>query len=399
MGSDDSRKTGIPFALRLLLALAGTGAAAALVWLSVTVHLERACVVLDTPYLPLCPETVSDAEQRRALRARIAANPGDSGAWVELTHLEKGGTGKGLLRAAFTLAPTDPSVLMWRAGEALSSGQLPEAVELLVQLIEYRGTGEAVQALAKIVASGEGAPLLRPHLARAGRWLPPVLASLAAMKLPLTSALPLVAEAWAQKAITRQTLQAYIHALKTDEKWADAYALWLTEQPGPTPLLYNGGFDQPFQPDGFDWEVTPALASRAGAVVSQRRRGDRGYILEIQFTGRQLAVPIIRQYVFAAPGSYVFRGKYLGSRLRTEQGLAWAVRCSSRNAATPLAGRSIGLQDTAGAWKRFQFSVVIASDCGSVVSVQLETLAPFEAATGMKGAAEFDAVEFVPQGL
>jgi len=382
-----------------MFALAGIVTAAALVWLSATVHLERACVLLDTPYLPLCPETVSDAEQGRALRARIAANPGDSGAWVALTHLERGGPGNALLRAAFILAPTDPNVLMWRVGEALSAGQLPQAVELLVQLIEHRGKGEAVQALTNIVATGEGAPLLRPHLARAGRWLPQVLASLAAMKLPLTSAQPLVAEAWAQGAITRQTLQTYIRALKADEKWVDAYALWLTQQQGPTPLLYNGLFDQPFQPDGFDWEVTPALASRAGALVSQRGRGNRGQILEIQFTGRPLAVPIIRQHVFAAPGRYLLRGQYMGSRLRTEQGLAWAVRCSSRSAAAPLAGRSIGLADTAGAWKSFQFSVAIPSDCGTVVSLQLETLAPFEASVGLKGVAAFDALELVPQGL
>lgn len=385
---------GIPIAARMILALAGIAIASALIWLSFSVHLKRACVVMDTPYLPLCTDAQSDAELQRKLRARLAANPGDSNAWVQLTSLERSEHEKALLRAASTLAPTEPNVLMWRAGEALSANRLPEAVELLVQLIEFRGKGEAAQVLARIVASGQGTPLLRPHLAEASRWLPQVLASLVALKLPITSVQPLVTEAWAQKAITRQTLQAYIRSLKADGQWVDAYGLWLTLTPGPVPLLHNGHFDQPFQTDGFDWEVAPALPSRAGATVSQRGSGSRGQVLDIQFTGKAIAVPMVRQHIFAAPGKYMLRGQYMASRFRSDQGLAWTARCTNRSA-MGVAGRSTGLQDTAGTWKEFQFTIVVPSDCGTVFSLELETFAPFEASAGLKGGVAFDALELV----
>lgn len=397
--SAGAENTRFPVGARVVLVVLGVAVAAWLAWLSFSVHLNRACDVMDTPYLPLCPEVTGDAELQRSLRARIAANPGDSSAWVQLTNLEKSEYEKALLHAASTLAPTEPNVLMWRAGEALSANQIPQAVALLVQLIEHRGKGEAANALARIVASGIGTPLLRPYLGAANQWLPQVLASLTALKLPLTSALPLVAEASAKGAITGQTIRSYIGALKTDEKWGDAYSLWISQQRGPTPLLYNGGFERAFQPDGFDWEVTPSAPSRAGALVGQRESGKRGRVLELQFTGRPVLVPIIRQYVLAPQGAYVFRGQYMASHLKMEQGLAWTARCSNRTAPVPVAGRSDGLQDTTGAWKSFQFPVVIRSDCGVVISVQLETLAPFEASTGFKGYAAFDALELVPQRL
>ena len=398
-----AKQVGLPFAMRLVLSVFGGLVAALLLWLSATVHLERACTLLDTPYLSLCDEpAVEDKlERQRKLRTHLAANPGDSAAWIQLTNLETGKYQKALFRASATLAPADPNVLMWRAGEALGSAEYSQAVGLLVELIEHRGKGEAAQALARIVASGQGTPLLRPHLATANRWLPQVLASLTTLKLPLTSAVPIVAEAAAKGTVTPQTLQSYVRTLKADGQWTDAYSLWLMQQRGPTPLLFNGSFDQPFQPDGFDWEVTPTLQSRAGAVVRQRGSVGKGQVLDLEFTGRPMAVPFLRQYLFAAPGKYTLKGQYMSSRLRTEQGMAWSAVClnTSASSAATVVGRSSGLQDTAGAWQSFQFRVVIPAACSPVVSLQLEPFAPFEAAAGMKGRAAFDALELVPQRL
>jgi hypothetical protein len=372
--------TRLPLPARLFLASLGVAVAAWLLWTGDQVHLRRACVLMDTPYLPLCgdaPESDGD-RQRSNLRARLAANPGDSSAWIRLTNLETGPSERALLHAASTLAPTEPNVLMWRAGDALSRNELPRATELLVQLIEYRGKGEAADALARIVASGEGTVLLRPHLATASRWLPQVLGSMTALKLPLTAALPLLAEASAKGAVPQQTIHAYIRALKADGKWADAYGLW---------------------PDGFDWEVTPVLPSLAGALARQRGMSNRGRVLEIEFTGRPVAIPILRQYVFIGPGKYLLRGRYKASGLRMEQGLAWSVRCTDVRSAKALAGRSDGLQDTAGAWQSFQFAFAIPHDCGLVASVQLETFAPFEAVAGFKGRVSFDGFELAPDGV
>lgn len=383
-----------------LMCLAGA-AVAGLFWLGATVHLRRACVLQDTPYLPLCGNVggQTDAERVRELRTRIAADPGDSIAWTQLTALETGANEPALFRAASVLAPADPNVLMWRAGHALTNNDLPQATELLVALVEFRGKGEASETLARLVASGQGTALLRPHLRSAARWLPPVLAALSALKLPVGAALPLLAEASAKNAVGKQTVQAYIRDLKRAGEWSDAYGLWIAQQKQPTGLLHNGRFDQPFEPDGFDWEVTSVPPSRTGAVITQRGSGNRGQVLDIQFNGKALVVPLLRQYIFMPPGKYLLRGQFMSSRLRTEQGLAWTMRCSNDKAATGLAGRSEALTDTLGTWKTFQFAIAAPSDCGQVISLQLETVSPLEAASGLKGRIAFDNFELVPERL
>lgn len=386
--------------MRSTLAAISVALAAWLLWVAAATHLDRACVLMDTPYLPLCPtpETVTPEAGRAELRERLARNPGDSSAWINLTNLETGATEQALLRAAIALAPNDPNVQMWRAGQALTQNQLAQAAELLVQIVQYRGGAEPAQALARLVASGEGTELLRPHLGTARRWLPQVIAGLSALKLPVSSALPLLAEASAKGAVQPQTVMSFIRTLKAEGKWTDAFALWLSQQPKGAPLLYNAGFDQRFIPDGFDWEVTPVLPSRAGAIAAQRGLGKRGQVVEVQFTGRAIAMPVLRQHLFIPPGKYLFRGEYMGLKFRSEQGLAWTVRCANNIAAAP-AGHSEPLQDTAGAWKTFQFAFVIPPDCGPVASLQLETAAAFEARTGLRGQASFDSFELKPHGL
>ena len=373
-----------------MFSLPGAALALALASFAGSTHLQRACVLMDTPYLPLCPAAPEGGEpqQRLALRTRLAAHPGDSAAWIHLSELESGAAHEASLRAAALLAPNEPNVLRGRAAQALAREQWPEAAALLVQLLAYHGGAEPAQVLAQLLASRDGTALLRPHLATASRWLPQVLASMPAQKLPLASALPLLAEAGARGGVDRATVTQVVRSLQAGEQWADAYALWLTQHVQPVPLLFNPGFDQPLQAGGFDWETPPGQPSRAGALVNQRRLNARGEVLEVQYTGRPLPAPAVRQYLFASPGRYQLRGEYMSTRLRLEQGLAWAVRCTHGGKA--LAGRTAGLQDTAGAWREFEFEFTIPPLCGAVASLQLETLAPYEAAAGFRGVVVFD---------
>ncbi len=259
-----------------------------------------------------------------------------------------------LLRAVAALAPSDPNSLRLRARQALAENQMELATDLLVKMTEHHlGGEEPPQLLARLLAGSEGMALLRPHLNAGSHWVPQVLANLVALKLPLEAGIPLLAEAAAKGLVPPATVQSFVRSLKAAGNWADAYGLWVAQQRQPVPLLFNGGFDQRFQADGFDWEVTPVSPGRAGALVSQRNLSGHGPVLEIQYTGRAVAIPVIRQYLFIAPGRYVLKGQYMSSKLRMEQGLAWAVRCTDPTHA--LAGRSGPLQDTAAAWQNFQF--------------------------------------------
>ncbi|MDB5861538.1 MAG: hypothetical protein JWQ76_5227 [Ramlibacter sp.] len=383
----------LPYANRAFqLALAV--AAVAIFWLAASAHLERTCTLLDTPYLPLCsastPSVTASAEE---LRRRIARNPGDSDAWTKLMVLQPGVRNDALLRGATQLAPNNPNVLRSRAGRALERRDMPAAVALLLEMVRYRNSGEAAQVLAQMMASAEGAALLRPQLADAKEWLPQVLASTAAQKLPLGRPLPLVLEAIEKDSFPPEAQRSYMRSLKSGGYWLDAYGLWLAQHKQELPLLYNASFDEAFEPDGFDWEFPVVARSRAGSLMDQPAVARRGRVLEIEFTGRHLARPMAGQYVFVAPGSYRFRGDYMGAKFRSQEGLVWAVRCM--NGGNGAVARSQPLQDTGTVWRSFELLFNVPDNCGPVVSIQLDVAADFEAAVGLRGTMSFDSLSLV----
>jgi hypothetical protein len=368
--------------------------AAGLLWFAASIHLQRTCVVADAPYLLLCNNTVPDFDPGgpEGLRARLRDNPGETSAWVALANIESGPAREQLLRAITVLAPSEPDTLRLRAQQALAQREMTLATELLVKMTNHRvGGTEPPHLLAALVASGEGTPLLRPHLVENSTWLPQVLASISALKLPLQTAAPLLAEATNKGIVTPQVVLSTVRALKTQGKWREAHTLWIALQPKPAPILFNGGFDERFQAGGFDWETAASPQGRAGALFLQRSMPDRGQVLEMQFTGRAVPIPIVRQFLFLPPGRYALNGQYMSSRLRMEQGLAWAVRCTEGK--NVVAGRSEAMQDTADVWQNFGFELEIPADCGMVAGLQLETYAPFEATAGFRGKVLFDGFE------
>lgn len=370
---------------RWALVAAGAAAAVLVFAMAWTTHLRSACTELDTPYLPICPE---GAPSVQALRERIARNPGDADAWTRLLAAETDAGGLKVLPGATLTAPYNLGVARWRAMQDLKEGRLAEGVELLVQILRNRTSAEAAGILAQIAAVPEGMALLRPHMAQGDVWVGSVIGGASALKMPPGSVLPLVAEALARGALPDDARRGYMRTLKAGGYWLDAYGLWLAQHKDPVPLLYNGGFDQAFEPDGFDWEYTPVARSRTGVVIDQEAVARRGLVLDLDFTGRAFTSPIVRQYVFAGPGPYRLTGEYMASKLRSEGGLAWTVQCTGGSKA--VVGRSAQLVDTGGLWKPLEVAFTVPRDCGVVASVQLEPAAQFEAATGIKGHVAFD---------
>ena len=240
-------------ALRVLLVGAGVAATATVLWIAAGAHLARACVLMDTPYLPLCSEEPALSDQpaySQRLLARLQRNPGDSAAWTLLASAETGQRQEVLLRAATQLAPSDPNVMRLRAVQALTQNQWPLAISLLVPMSEHFGDVPA-EVLARLLATGQVTPLLRPYLVPGSNWFTHVLRNINAHRLPLEPALPLLAEASAKKIISSDVVLQQIKSLKAQGKWGDAYGLWVSQQRQPAPLLSNASFDQRLQPDGF----------------------------------------------------------------------------------------------------------------------------------------------------
>jgi hypothetical protein len=384
--------------LRWILGLAGTGVAAVVFTSGMKTHLHRSCVEQDTPYLPICPEPDRRPEAlRQQLRDRIAGNPGDAHAWAKLLVVEPEQARAGMLHAAAYVAPTNYNVARLRAIQALQAGRGKEGVDLLVELLRYRYSPDSARVLARLASTSEGLLLLRPHVAGGTEWVPQVISASSSLKMPPGAVLPLVAEALQQRALPDSARQGYMRALKASGDWLDAYGLWLSQHKQPVPLLYNGGFEQPFESDGFDWEYTPAPRSRTGVVLGLEAVARRGLVLNLEFTGRSFNAPIVRQYVFAAPGSYRLRGEYMATKLRSEAGLAWSVVCTAGR--KTLAGRSRPLPDTGGLWKPVEVDFTLPPDCGVVASVQLDPAVQYESQAGMKGHVAFDNFTLTPSAV
>ena len=369
---------------------AALAVAAVLFWFAVEAHLRSACVEQDTPYLPLCPAPLSDPDAvREGLKQRLARNPGDAWAWTSLLVAGTPMQAEGVLPGAVLAAPHNHNVARWQAAQALQQGQFPQGVALLVEILRHRGSPDSARVLAQIAVTPQGLALLRPHLDTAADWLPQVIAGAAALKMPPGDLLPLVAAAVDKDALPDEARRAYMRSLKASGQWLDAYGLWVSHHKEVVPLLYNAGFDQSIEADGFDWEFTTAPRSRAGVLIEQEAVARRGLVLDIDFTGRSFTSPILRQFLFLAPGTYRVRGEYMAPKLRSEQGLAWFVQCTAGRKS--VLGRSEGLRETGGVWKSFQFDFNVPADCGAVASLQLDPAAAFEATTGIKGSVSFDA--------
>ena len=367
-----------------LKVLAVIAVAGGMIFPIISVNMDQACVVNDTPYLPICPR---GAHRPADLRARLSTSPGDTPAYIELAILEPGAS---TLAAAVRLAPTNPKVQLLKAADALQRGQVRQAIRPLVELTEYHDGAAGPAALARLVVSGQTAEL-EPFLEPGKVWPARVLVQMNNAGGSMASALPLVSKALAAKALDPAAVSSYIKQLKAAHSWADGYALWLTLHGRALPLLYNGSFDQPFLDDGFDWEVPRQLsAGREGAVVDRTGAEERGAILDIRFTGRAISVPMIQQFVFTGAGRYQMKGDYRTREMHLEQGLSWFVRCASDTKA--VAGQSEALLDTSGAWQQFKFDFVVPPTCGPVAVVQLEPTAKAEATAGGRGRAAFDAL-------
>ncbi len=369
------------------------GAAGIALWLGVAANMNRGCALEEVTIAWLCPEVPAPGSAARLsqLRNRIAANPGDSPAYTALTSFPQSAEQQAMVRAAVMLAPNDPNVLIARAALSLQQNRFVDAAAELVQLVEYSHhlTQQPAKALAHLVAQGHGA-LLHAHLKPGGVWCPLVLGTIAELRIPLSAASSLLSRAIQQRALPPDRVGHLIRTLKAEGSWVDAYALWLARHGGTLPILYNGGFDDPLEADGFDWDIASQRPGREGASVAIRPMAERGSVLDLLFTGRSMPAVVVSQQIFLAPGRYRLSGQYSASGLRSESGLGWALKCTV-DKTTQLAGKSTGLGDTQGRWQPFEFAIEVPERCGTVSTLELGTFAAYEAATGIRGRAYFDA--------
>ena len=358
-------------------------------------NMQRACELKEWPQFSSCPTPELAVEaQVRELRAGIAANPGNSAAWLALALLTTQPPGvapldeTAVLAVAARLAPQDALLLRLQAARALHRGQWAPAVAALVRLVQEHADPEAARALAALVGNASAQPALKAALHPQSTWLEPVLQQLGSAGVPVVQAMPLVAEALPMKLVSARSGQMLLRGLKASGQWLEAQALWVYLLGGKAPLLYNGSFEQGFIADGFDWQLKDVGPSRSGVLIEQPARGARGRVLQLEFTGRPVAQPMAWQVLVLAPGTYQFTGDYMARQMRTEQGLAWSFNCVAGG--RELA-RTHPLKDTQGQWQKMDVGLSVPADCPAVV-LQLQTQLVSEALSGLRGQMSFDAL-------
>ena len=383
----------------IALAVCGLVVALWLGWSAIEPNLQQACQWQQWPYLNRCPDLArqTEAQQVQALRAQINANPGDALSYAALatfSQLPQGIPGldsQAVLAAAGRLAPQNRHVLRLLANQAIERRQWPEAADALVRLSLLQGDAAATRALAVMVAqSGHDKAQLAAlvtQLKTDNRWLARVLASMPAAKLPVVQAMPLIQQSMALQRLQPELGQMLVRQLIAEGVWLDAYAIWLHLWQRPLGLLFNGSFEQDFVPDGFDWNLNGGNTYRAGARVMQPNMAERGRVLQVEFTGRTIAQPVLSQLLVLAPGQYQLSGNYRSGNLRSEGGLAWVFSCAADRREL---SRSAALGTSGGQWEKFDVALTLPPDCGLGVRLSLQTFAPYESTTGLRGEVQFD---------
>lgn len=366
-------------------------------WVAWVYNLERACTLNQWPELPSCTNRASDQPaQIQRLLQRIARNPGDSEAAIQLAMLgsqprqprqSPGVNHDAALDTATRLAAEDYRVQRMQALRAIERRQWPQAVDWLIRLVQDSGDGPAALALAGLVREPQALAAMQSHIKPGASWLASLIGAMPQAGVPVVLAMPLVVRALPLQGLSPELTQGLLRQLKADGQWLEAHALWTAWLGRPADLVFNGNFDQGFTPGGFDWEVTPVSPSTGGALVRQLALARHGGVLQVEFTGRPIVVPVVRQSLVLLHNRFVFTGQFMAAKLRTNEGLVWAFQCTSDGREI---ARSPALKDTAGEWRPFTVEFDIPANCGQAVALQLQTFAPYEAATGLRGEAMFD---------
>lgn len=374
-------------------------------WQAWTVNITMSCWKDEWPHLAVCDEINGRTmpEKIERLRERLARNPGDTVALVNLMvyahqpEAPKDLDPKALLAQARKAAPQQGDVLRLTVYHALNDGHPGEAIEPLTRLSRYHADADATRTLAEMILAAPGNAEIGTALIAAAKadtgWLDRVLRALPKAKVPTAMAMPLINELVAQNTLTPKLGLALIRQLKNENQWMEAHALWMRLWNKPLPLLFNGGFDQAFVTGGFDWEIPGNNDHRGGAVVSLAGRKDKGQVLRVEFNGKRMGTPIVRQYMMLPPGRYRFTGTQQSTELRSDQGLAWVFSCATDKRELARMG---SLKATGREWKPMETTLDVPADCGFGVTLSLQAGADYEVRTGMRGEMLFDSFVLSP---
>ena len=365
-------------------------------------QMARACWTSEWPFEEGCPDSPAGSLETatpQQLRSHLQRNVGDGRAYVWLASAMAESDAQEaapLFPFLQELAPNHNRALAVQAAAALQASDYDAAAKTLALLVE-RGARQFHAPLVAMMLNPETQDAVRRQLTAESRWLDSTLAS-AGPKVPAGDLLEFVTDGLELGVVKTRTALVQIEQLKKANRWLDAYSVWVLMLGTVPEGLFNASFEQPASQRGFDWAWSQLPASKSGMLTSQTSATPRaGTLLQVELTGRAaLPQALVSQPLVLLGNGYQLRGSYKSDRLRSREGLVWALRCAhggERFAA------SDPLMDTGKQWQSFEFSFDMLAECAGAVKLQLEAAAPWEAKAGMTGVMEFDDFSLVAMAV
>lgn len=331
----------------------------------------------------------------------LAENPAQAGALLALAQgFESDGDAAqatGAYAAALELAPMDRRVLALASAHFLRKDD-PRGLEFLARLAtHYPDTRpQAFPAMADILASGRHRQAWVRVIAGNPDWLGPFLANACTRGVDTEVLVPVLLDRAGKTGATPAETNCLIDRLRKDDRWEEAYHLWLNllprERLANVGHVFNGGFENDPGGAGFDWIPQQAAERQAGHLVEIRQTpnavGKRA--LRVAYNGnRQSGLPV-RQYLALPAGEYELTGRVRTEAIKAVRGIHWTVRCIQ-------AGKVLGILASSerfmgsGEWRPFSMQVSVGESCRGQV-LQLEPAGVEGAVAFVSGTAWFDEI-------
>jgi hypothetical protein len=163
--------------------------------------------------------------------------------------------------------------------------------------------------------------------------------------------------------LTPEERSDYVERLQRDGAIAEAYIVWVSGLDDNARkrlgLIFDGGFDLPFESRGFGWRVS---AHKNVSVTGSPTRGASDpAALRVRFAAFDGLFSHVSQPMFLDPGAYRVTGRVRMDSLTSKGGVRWAVRCVVPAAEVLGAGpRFVGSGD----WAEFRFDFEVPETCG-----------------------------------
>ena len=156
--------------------------------------------------------------------------------------------------------------------------------------------------------------------------------------------------------------RVYIERLFQQNKWTDAYFIWLNSlEPAAIAKLgnvFDGGFEIEEPEQGFAWRFSRSEGLRLQAEPTMGAGGKQA--LHVSFMGtHRVKTVIVSQRLLLDPGPHELRGKVRVDNLAAVNGLRWEIHCPGRS--EPIVQTAYYVDKTR--WKNFAESFVVPEGC------------------------------------